>query len=62
VYQHDASEFLEVESFGRFTFGIERCPDDTEAWILHNDEIGRFRDRAARIETFSSYSVVIAAR
>jgi hypothetical protein len=62
VYQHDGNEFLEVESFGRFTFGTERCPDDTEAWILNNDEIGRFRDRAARIETFSIYSVVIAAR
>jgi hypothetical protein len=62
VYQHDRAEFLEVESFGRFTFGTQRCPDDTEAWILENDEIGRFRDRAARIETFSMYSVVIAAR
>jgi hypothetical protein len=61
VYRDHSNEFLDVESFGRFTFGTERCPDDTQAWILDNDELGRFRDRAARIETFDSYSVVIAA-
>jgi hypothetical protein len=62
VYRHDPAEFLAVESFGRFTFGTESCPGDTEAWILHNDEIGLFRNRAARIETFDMYSAVIAAR
>lgn len=62
VYQPGGGEFLEVESFGRFTFGTQRCPDDTEAWILHNDEIGLFRERAARIEPFGSYAVLIAAR
>jgi 4-amino-4-deoxy-L-arabinose transferase-like glycosyltransferase len=60
-YENDGSEFQGVRSFGRFTFGIERCPDDTEAWILDNGDVDRFRDRAARIENFSNYSAVIAA-
>jgi hypothetical protein len=59
VYEGEG-EFQGVKSYGRFTFGIDRCPDDTEAWILNNGDVDRFRDRAARIESFSDYSAVIA--
>ena len=60
MYEGDGGEFQGVRSYGRYTFGIERCPDDTQAWILDNGDVDRFRDRADRIETFSHYSAVIA--
>jgi hypothetical protein len=60
VYEGDGGEFQGVRSYGRYTFGIERCPDDTQAWILDNGDVDHFRDRADRIETFSHYSAVIA--
>ena len=60
VYEHDDGEFQGVASYGRYTFGIERCPEDTQAWILDNGDVDRFRDRALRIDGFSNYSAVIA--
>jgi hypothetical protein len=60
VYENDSGEFRGVKSFGRFTFGSERCPEDTEAWILDNGDVDRFRERADRIVGFSNYTAVIA--
>lgn len=59
VYENDGSEFQGVRSFGRYTFGTERCADDTQAWIVDSGDVDRFRDRASRFETFSNYAVVI---
>ncbi len=59
VYEGDG-EFQGVASFGRYTFGLERCPGDTQAYIVDNGDVGRFQDRAAAIQGFASYSVLIA--
>ncbi len=60
VYEAGGGEFQGVRSFGRYTFGIDRCPSDTQAWILDNRDVDRFQSRAARIESFANYSVVVA--
>jgi hypothetical protein len=62
VYDGDDGEFQGVRSFGRYTFGTERCPDDTQAWILDNGEVGRFLDRAEQFYDYSNYSVAIAKK
>jgi hypothetical protein len=61
-YETDGSEFQHVRSFGRYTFGIDHCAPDTEAWILDNGDVDRFRDRAERVERFSNYAAVVAKR
>jgi hypothetical protein len=59
-YGKTDGEFQDIRGYGRYTFGIDRCPDDTQAWILDNGDVDRFKDRAARVERFSNYSALIA--
>ena len=60
AYEPGGGEFQSVASFGRFTFGLDHCPADTQAFVVENSGVDRFRDRAASIQSFSDYSVVVA--
>jgi hypothetical protein len=60
VYQNDGGEFLNVSAFDRYTFGMERCPDDTQAFIIDSGDVDKYRERAASIQQFSNYTVIVA--
>jgi hypothetical protein len=61
VYQPNTGEFQQVLAFDRYTFGTDRCPADTEAFIVDNGKVDDFRGRAASIHPFSNYTVILAS-
>ena len=60
VYEEGGGEMQGVASFGRYTFGLDHCPADTQAFIVNNGEVDHYRPRAATIKPFSDYAVIVA--
>jgi hypothetical protein len=60
TYASSEDEFQDVLAFDRYTFGLDRCPDDTQAFVVTKGELDRYRDQAAEIKEFSSYAAVVA--
>jgi hypothetical protein len=60
VYEKNDGEFQGVAAFDRYTFGMERCPEDTQAYIIDKGDLDRYRERAATIKPFSNYTVIVA--
>jgi hypothetical protein len=58
-YARNDDEFQEVLSFDRYTFGLDRCPEDTQAFVIEKGDIDRYRERAADIREFSNYAAVV---
>jgi Dolichyl-phosphate-mannose-protein mannosyltransferase len=59
-YAKGDDEFQDVNSFDRYTFGLDRCPADTQAFIIDKGDIDRYRDRSDSIREFDHYAVAIA--
>ncbi len=60
VVYEGGGEMQGVASFGRYTFGLDHCPADTQAFIVNNGDVEHFRQRAAAIQPFSNYTVIVA--
>lgn len=58
VYEGEG-EFQGVRSFGRFTFGLDRCPPSTEAYILESGEEESIEKSGTRLFKSDRYTVVI---
>jgi len=59
VYENPGAEFQSVSSFGRYTFGLDRCRDTADVVVAGNDEKGSFDAARYRAEDFERFSVLI---
>jgi len=58
VYDNPGAEFQSVSSFGRYTFGLERCRDAAAVIVASKDEKGSFDPARYRAEDFERFSVL----
>lgn len=60
VYGNPAAEFRDVLSFGRFTFGLDRCSEKpVDAYVLTPDEVSRLKGNLFTMEHFERYVVAV---
>jgi hypothetical protein len=54
------AEFQEVASFGRYTFGLDRCKRDrVQGYVLREDEQQRVNRRRFSLEHFAGWVVAL---
>lgn len=59
-YENPGAAFQSVRSFGRYTFGLDRCNgNDYGAYVVHRDERDRFQNDRFQRSDFHLYSVAI---
>lgn len=56
-YDNPGAEFQQVGSFGRYTFGLDRCPASTQVLIVTNDEAQQFQAPGFTPRQFERYTV-----
>lgn len=57
-YSNPGAEFQSVSSFGRYTFGLDRCLHKRYgAYVLHRDERGQFPESLYIMKDYELYSV-----
>jgi hypothetical protein len=59
VYDNPGAEFQSVSSFGRYTFGLDRCRETADVIVASKDEKGLFDAARYGTEDFERYSVLI---
>ncbi len=59
-YDNPGAEFQWANRFGRFTFGLHRCRDESfDAFVIHVDELDEFDDGRYDIHIFDHYASAI---
>lgn len=62
-YDNPGAEFQWAQSFGRFTFGLQRCTDqEYGAYVIHKDEIESYRNESYDLRIFDFYATALPRR
>lgn len=61
-YSNPGAEFQGVSSFGRYTFGIDRCKDTADIIIVTHDEESQLDSSSFAFKRFERYSVATRQR